>query len=98
MRSPIVWFGGKGNLIAKILPWFPSHHTYVEPFGGGASLLFAKSLSPLEVYNDLNEGLTSFLKYSEISSNLKNYTKNYNLRLIQKWNGVVVRKRGLKIT
>lgn len=62
LRSPIVWFGGKGNLAPKIIPWFPKHHTYVEPFGGGASLLFAKDSSPVEVYNDVNEGLTSFFE------------------------------------
>jgi len=38
MHSPVYWFGGKGNMTAKL----PLHRTYVEAFGGGASLLFAK--------------------------------------------------------
>lgn len=58
--SPVRWFGGKGQQIAKLLPMFPPHHIYVEVFGGGASLLFAKEPSPIEVYNDLDSGLVNF--------------------------------------
>jgi len=62
MRSPITWFGGKGSMTAKLLPFVPPHHTYCEPFGGGASLLFAKDPAPVEVYNDLDEGLVHFFR------------------------------------
>lgn len=62
MHSPILWFGGKGRMTAKLLPLIPPHHTYVEPFGGGASLLFAKKPSPVEVYNDLDSGLVNFFR------------------------------------
>jgi len=63
MRGPIPWFGGKGNMTAKLLPLLPQdHHTYVEPFGGGASMLFAKRPSPVEVYNDLDSGLVNFFR------------------------------------
>ena len=62
MRSPIWWFGGKGNLVSKLLALVPGHHTYVEAFGGGASLLFAKEPSPMEVYNDVNRGLVDFFR------------------------------------
>ncbi len=62
MRSPIVWFGGKGRMQSKILPYLTRwpHNIYVEPFGGGASMLFAKLPSPVEVYNDLDSGLYHF--------------------------------------
>jgi len=46
--------GGKGVLRQKILPYFPAHRTYVEPFGGGANLLLVKEPSEIEVYNDLD--------------------------------------------
>lgn len=62
LRSPIVWFGGKGSMVAKLLPFIPKHKTYVEPFGGGASLLFAQTPSAVEVYNDLNSGLVNLFR------------------------------------
>jgi DNA adenine methylase len=54
LRSPICWFGGKGKMVKKLLPLIGDHRIYVEPFGGGASLLFSKEPSPVEVYNDLD--------------------------------------------
>jgi len=62
VRSPIWWFGGKGNFVKKLLPLVPPHKIYVEPFGGGASLLFAKEPVPVEVYNDLDSGLVNFFR------------------------------------
>ena len=51
-------------MVAKLLPLIErrAHTTYVEPFGGGASLLLAKNPSPVEVYNDLDHGLVSFFR------------------------------------
>jgi DNA adenine methylase len=62
MRSPIIWFGGKGIMVSKLLKIIPPHQIYVEVFGGGASLLFAKNPSPVEVYNDLDSGLVNFFR------------------------------------
>jgi len=62
MRSPIGWFGGKGNMTRKLLSLLPAHDKYVEVFGGGASLLFAKRPVSVEVYNDLDYGLVNFFR------------------------------------
>lgn len=62
LRSPITWFGGKGILVRKILPHFPPHHCYVEPFCGGASCLFAKPPSPVEVINDVDSDIVNFFR------------------------------------
>lgn len=62
LRSPIQWFGGKQLMAKKLLPLFPEHHTYVEAFGGGGALLFAKTPSPVEVYNDLDADLVNFFR------------------------------------
>lgn len=62
IKGPIGWFGGKGNMVAKILPWFPKHRAYVEVFGGGASLLFNKDPVQAEVYNDIDSNLVAFFR------------------------------------
>lgn len=59
--NPIRWFGGKARMIPKLLPLLPSHKHYIELFGGGASLLFAKTpCRGIEVYNDIDSGLYNF--------------------------------------
>jgi len=63
-------------MVAKLLQFIPRHHTYVEPFGGGASLLFAKEPSPVEVYNDLDEALVSFFR---VLRDPKKFIKFYHL-------------------
>lgn len=49
-------------MIPKILPLIPKHQSYVEVFGGGAGLLFAKHPSPVETYNDLDSRLVNFFR------------------------------------
>jgi len=60
--GPIGWYGGKGNMVRKLLPLLPPHRIYVEVFGGGAALLFAKEPSPVEVYNDIDSDLVNFFR------------------------------------
>lgn len=49
-------------MVAKLLPLMPPCRRYVEVFGGGASLLFARAPAEVEVYNDLDEGLADFFR------------------------------------
>ena len=49
-------------MVKNLLQWIPPHKTYVEAFGGGATLLFAKEPSPVEVYNDIDSNLVNFFQ------------------------------------
>ncbi|UYL64936.1 MAG: hypothetical protein EJNHJLOP_00047 [Methanophagales virus PBV082] len=55
-----MWFGGKGNLVKKLLQYVPPHDAYLEPFFGGGSLFFAKRPSRIEVINDIDRDLMNF--------------------------------------
>lgn len=58
MKPLIPWPGGKSRLAKTLLPLFPSHTCYVEPFAGAAALLFARSdPAKIEVLNDINGDL-----------------------------------------
>jgi len=61
-RKPFTWYGGKGFMIAKIVPLIPPHKTWVEVFGGSAAITFAKAPSPVEIYNDIDSGLVNFFR------------------------------------
>ncbi len=62
LRPPVKWHGGKHYLARRIVAFFPVHHTYLEPFGGAASVLLNKSPSLVEVYNDLDEHITRMFR------------------------------------
>jgi len=66
MNSPIKYFGGKGCGLGKTIylqfPETSQFDTYIEPFGGGASLLFIKEPNGCEIYNDLEENVYSLFK------------------------------------
>jgi DNA adenine methylase len=60
LKTPISYYGGKQNLLSVILPLFPNHKLYAEPFVGGGAVFWAKPPSEIEVINDTNRELINF--------------------------------------
>ena len=58
----IPWIGGKRRLAKHLLPVFPAHSCYVEPFCGAAALYFMKPPADSEVLNDINGDLVSLYR------------------------------------
>ena len=48
MKTLISYYGGKQKIASKILKYFPPHSVYVEPFAGGATMLFTKPVLPVK--------------------------------------------------
>ncbi len=60
MRTPLTYYGGKQKLAAQIVALMPPHTAYLEPFAGGAAVLFAKPPAPKETLNDLDGEIVRF--------------------------------------
>ena len=62
-RAPVCYYGGKGNMVSKLLSVVPEGgRPYCEPYMGGASLFFSRKPAPVEVLNDLNEDLVNLFR------------------------------------
>lgn len=86
IKSPIKWFGGKTTLVNKLLPLVPEHKTYVEVFGGGASLMCAKEPSLVEVYNDLDSRLTNLFRVLRDPEQFTEFSRLVSLTLYSRQN------------
>lgn len=83
MAKPIVpWVGGKRRLAKHILPLFPEHGCYVEPFAGGAALFFMKQQVETEVLNDINGDLVNL--YRVVKHHLEEFVRQFKWALISR--------------
>lgn len=80
MSNPVIsWVGDKRRLAKHILPLFPAHTCYVEPFCGGAALYFLKETSKVEVINDVNGELINL--YRVIKNHLEEFVRQFKWAL-----------------
>ncbi|MBW5893133.1 DNA adenine methylase [Pectobacterium polaris] len=82
-HSPFIpWIGGKRRLAKQILPLFPAHTCYVEPFCGAAALFFMKPPAKSEVLNDINGELVNL--YRVIQSHLDEFIRQFKWSLVSR--------------
>jgi len=64
IKRPVLrYFGGKWKLAPWIISNMPEHAAYIEPCGGGASVLMRKDPAPkLEVYNEILSEVTNVFR------------------------------------
>jgi DNA adenine methylase len=80
---PVVpWIGGKRRLAKEILPLFPKHTCYAEPFCGTAALYFMKEQSEVEVLNDINGELVNM--YRVIKNHLDEFVRQFRWSLVSR--------------
>jgi len=88
MAGTFKYPGSKTTYAGWIIDYFPEHHLYVEPFGGAASVLVAKSRSDIEVYNDVNGDCVDFFRaVRDKPEKLKRWVKHtpYSRQLFEKY-------------
>jgi DNA adenine methylase len=84
VTKPLIpWPGGKRRWVDKLLPIFPDHSLYCEPFAGAAGLFFARPVpSEVEVLNDLNGDLVNL--YRIVQNHLDEFVKQFRWALVSR--------------
>jgi DNA adenine methylase len=83
MSTPIFpWMGGKRRMAKHILPEFPDHECYVEPFCGGAALFFMKDPSRVEVINDFDGEVVNL--YRVVAHHLEELVRQFRWSLVSR--------------
>lgn len=73
------WMGGKRRLAKHILPEFPNHECYVEPFCGAAALFFMKEPARCEVINDIHSELVNL--YRVVQHHMEEFVHQFKYSL-----------------
>jgi len=85
MAKPLTpWIGGKRRLAKHLLPLFPDHQCYIEPFAGAAALYFMKEPSKAEVINDINGDMVNL--YRVVKHHLEELHKQLKWMLCSRQN------------
>lgn len=78
--APIIpWIGGKRRLAKRIIPMFPEHSCYVEPFCGAAAIYFMKEQTKVEVLNDVNGELVNL--YRVVKHHMDEFVRQFRWSL-----------------
>ena len=83
-RPIVPWIGGKRRLAKHLLPLFPDHKCYVEPFCGAAAIFMMKEPSKAEVINDINGDLVNL--YRVVKHHLEELYKQFKWLLVSREN------------
>lgn len=54
MKNILKYPGSKWRIAKQLVALIPNHHTYLEPFFGSGAVYFTKTISNIEVINDLD--------------------------------------------
>ena len=81
--QPLVpWIGGKRRLAKYLIPIFPAHVCYVEPFAGAAALFFLKPPAEVEVLNDVNGDVVNL--YRVVQHHLEEFVRQFKYALVSR--------------
>ena len=87
LKTPITYYGGKLNLVDKIVPLLDyTKKQFVSLFTGGGAVEFAKPRHDVEVWNDIDDRVITFWEvlqddnlYPELEKIDKKYTTRRNI-------------------